>query len=90
MLKLLTFRDSVKVLQLCNCVVINVNIIHMNLAYCNKYSLKVSFKLHMGNFALTELSILSCVWGSVLCKHFQCLRMNLQVWVSTLCQYIGF
>ena len=30
-------------------------------------------------FALTEQSILSCFWSSVLCKHLQRQRVNLQV-----------
>ena len=38
-------------------------------------------------FALTEQSILSCFWSSVLCKHFQHLRVNLQLWY--LCVVIG-
>ena len=59
---------------------ISVNNTHgyVDLAYCNKYSLKFSFNLCLGKFRFDRAEcVLSCFWGSVSCKHFQHLRVNL-------------
>ena len=52
---------------------ISVNSTHgyMDLAYCNKYSLKKTLIYVWVTIALTEQSILSYFWGSMMCNHFQ-------------------